>query len=126
WNDGLNPALAGQISSQVSDVRDLMSTLLTLAGTEYPTEWTDLSGTTYKTSPLLTDNLADFLTTGATIDGRELGWEHEGNRAFRSGDWKLVSSNFGSTQGGAGINEWELYNLAADPTEVSDLADNAL
>ncbi|QDU58384.1 sulfatase-like hydrolase/transferase [Aeoliella mucimassa] len=125
WNNGLNASLAGQISTQVSDVRDLMPTLLALTGNEYPDEWTDLSGTTYQTQPLLTESLADFLTTGASLDDRQLGWEHEGNRAFRVGDWKLVSSNFGSTSGGAGINEWELYNLADDPTEVNDLAGNA-
>ena len=39
------------------------------------------------------------------------------------GDWKFVSSNFGSTQGGAGTNEWELYrDLSVDPTESNDLA----
>lgn len=124
WNDGLDPSLAGQISSQVGDVRDLMPTLLALAGTEYPDEWTDLSGTTYETQPLLTESLAEFLTTGTSLNGRELGWQHEGNRAFRYGDWKLVSSNFGSTTGGAGIDEWELYNLADDPTEANDLADD--
>ncbi|MCO6047127.1 arylsulfatase [Aeoliella sp. ICT_H6.2] len=124
WNNGLNPSLAGQISNQVGDVRDLMPTLLALAGTEYPDEWTDLSGETYQTQALLTESLADYLTTGTAVDDRELGWEHEGNRAFRSGDWKLVSSNFGSTTGGAGINEWELYNLADDPTEANDLSDN--
>jgi len=125
WNDGLDPALAGQLSRQVSDVRDLYPTLLELAGVEAPSEWTDLSGTTYKTTGGFSESLASYLTTGQTLDKRELGWEHEGNRAFRVGDWKLVSSNFGSIQpGGAGINEWELYNLAEDPTEVDDLADD--
>lgn len=38
-------------------------------------------------------------------------WEHEGNRAIRSGDWKLVAKE---------NKPWELYNLAADRTELSD------
>ena len=127
WNDGLDSSLAGQISTQVSDVRDLYPTLLALAGVEMPTEWTDLSGQTYSVRPNLGESLADYLTSGTAEGDRELGWEHEGNRAYRLGDWKLVSSNFGSTQpGGAAINEWELYNLADDPTEVDDLADDPL
>jgi arylsulfatase len=44
----------------------------------------------------------------------ELWWQHEGNRAIRVGDWKLVA---------AGVNgPWELYNLATDRTETHDLA----
>ena len=42
-----------------------------------------------------------------------LAWEHEGNRALRSGDWKIVSL--------AG-RPWALYDLANDRTEMNDLA----
>jgi arylsulfatase len=41
-------------------------------------------------------------------------WEHEGNRAVRVGDWKLVA------KGPAG--PWELYALRNDRTEMNDLA----
>jgi len=44
----------------------------------------------------------------------DLWWEHEGNRAIRVGDWKLVASG----QDGP----WELYDLATDRTETRDLA----
>ena len=51
---------------------------------------------------------------GKKRQGHEfLAWEHEGNRALRQGDWKLVSRNPGG---------WELYNIAADRTETNDLA----
>ena len=39
-------------------------------------------------------------------------WEHEGGRAVRAGDWKLVAE-----QG----DSWELYNLGTDRTEQHDL-----
>ena len=42
-----------------------------------------------------------------------LAWEHEGNRAIRDGDLKLVASYKG---------EWELYDLANDRTETRNLA----
>lgn len=45
---------------------------------------------------------------------RELWWLHEGNRAFRQGDWKLVAAK---------DEPWELYDLAKDRPETHDLAD---
>jgi arylsulfatase A-like enzyme len=43
-----------------------------------------------------------------------LWWEHEGNRAIRVGDWKLVALAKG---------EWELYDLARDRGEAQNLAE---
>ena len=40
-----------------------------------------------------------------------LWWLHEGNRAIRVGDWKLVSS-------ARPDGRWELYNLASDRGET--------
>ena len=42
-------------------------------------------------------------------------WEHEGNRAIRDGKWKLVARGW--------KDEWHLFNLETDPTELTDLAD---
>jgi arylsulfatase len=44
---------------------------------------------------------------------RELWWAHEGNRAVRVGDWKLVAAK---------DDAWELYNLAEDRSETRNLA----
>ena len=41
-------------------------------------------------------------------------WEHEGNRAIRVGDWKLVA------KGAKGA--WELYNIAQDRSEQDNRA----
>jgi arylsulfatase len=48
------------------------------------------------------------------IEREFLAWEHEGNAAIRMGDWKLVRRGAAAP--------WELYNLAIDRTEMSDLA----
>ena len=40
-------------------------------------------------------------------------WEHEGNRAIRVGDWKLVSK-YGKP--------WELFDLTTDRVEANDVA----
>ena len=41
-------------------------------------------------------------------------WEHEGNRAIRDGQWKLVAKE---------NQPWELYDMTADRTEMHTLAD---
>ena len=43
----------------------------------------------------------------------ELWWLHEGHRALRQGDWKLVAAKG---------DQWELFNLSKDRTETRDLA----
>ncbi len=54
-----------------------------------------------------------FARDGALRHG-ELWWQHEGNRAIRVGDWKLVAAG--------NDGPWELYNLVNDRTETHDLA----
>jgi arylsulfatase A-like enzyme len=51
---------------------------------------------------------------GKALEREAIYWEHEGNRAVRMGDWKLVA------KGSKG--PWELYNLGADRSETRDLA----
>ena len=51
---------------------------------------------------------------GKPIQREAIYWEHEGNRAIRVGDYKLVAK-------GARGN-WELYNIAKDRSEQRDLS----
>ena len=44
---------------------------------------------------------------------RTLYWEHEGNRAVRKGDYKLVAMH---------DTPWELYNMTKDRSELKDLS----
>jgi len=58
-----------------------------------------------------------------------LWWLHEGSRAIRVGDWKLVAAS-PSLRGRGGANaqdeqkpgSWELFNLAEDRAETNNLA----
>jgi arylsulfatase len=43
-----------------------------------------------------------------------LWWQHEGNRALRVGDWKIVAAGEKSA--------WELYDLRTDRGESQNLA----
>jgi arylsulfatase len=98
WPAGLGTT-PGALSHAPGHVVDLMPTLLELAGVSHPRE-------------LRGESLVPVLEGGARQRG-PLFWEHQGNRALRQGRWKLVSR----WRGG-----WELYDLEADRTELSDLA----
>ena len=56
---------------------------------------------------------------GKKIKRDTLYWEHEGNRAIRIKDWKLVSRG---KPVAPYIGQWKLYNLKKDRTERIDLA----
>ena len=51
---------------------------------------------------------------GNTLDKRDLYFEHYGKAAIRSGKWKLVHSG--------NDDNWELYDLEVDRTELNDLS----
>ncbi|MBI2823598.1 MAG: arylsulfatase [Planctomycetia bacterium] len=105
WPAGIKAR--GDLSRAVGHVIDLMPTMLELAGAAYPAS---LDGR--QLLPLSGRSLAPALR-GEKLGARTLAWEHEGNRGIRVGDWKLVASFRG---------DWELYDLAGDPTETSNLA----
>ena len=79
-----------------------MATCLDLAGVGYPEDKTPLEGR----------SLVPLFGDGA-IDREALYWEHEGNRAIRVGDWKLVALHG---------KPWELYDLSRDRSEQHDLS----
>jgi arylsulfatase len=60
--------------------------------------------------------------TNQSIQRDYIFWEHEGNRAIRVNNWKLVSR---ATTNKKFLPEderaWELYNLTNDPTETNNL-----
>ena len=106
---------AGSINNGLMHVADLMPTLLELAGTSYPS--------TYKgkdVPPALGKSWVPMLasqTESPRTDRDVLGWELFGNRAIRQGNWKL-RWEFKPL----GRGDWELFDLAADPGELHDLA----
>ena len=91
---------------------DIMASCLHASGAEYPSEYNGNAITPLEGKSLLPD-----ITEEAAIERDALYWEHEGNRAVRSGKWKLVSKWSAPEK-----NRWELYDLEADRTETNDLA----
>jgi arylsulfatase A-like enzyme len=89
-------------------VIDIVPTVLELAGIEKPKEW---KGEPLPPAP--GKSLVPAFAKDVTIARDSLWWLHEGHRAVRVGDWKLVALN----------NEpWELYDLRTDRAEQNNLA----
>ncbi len=100
-------AARGQLAREPGHVIDLLPTFLELAGTKYPEQFKARALT-----PLPGKSLLPTLQ-GKPLGERTLAWEHEGHRAVRVGDWKLVASFRAS---------WELYDLSRDRAELKNLA----
>ena len=88
---------------------DVMPTFAELAGAAYPGEF---NGNAIQ--PVEGESFLPALQGAEWRRENPLYWEHEGNRAVRIGDWKLVSKHPG---------DWELYNMIEDRTELSDLSE---
>ncbi len=99
----------GELESTPGHLIDLMATAVAVADANYPK--TFHHGETIK--PMEGKSLVPaFLGQG--IEREAIYWEHEGNRAIRRGDYKLVA------KGARG--PWELYNIANDRSEQNDLS----
>lgn len=107
--------LAGTIDHDFAHVMDIMPTFMELAGLTMP------KGASYKgrNNPA-PQGVSMLRLLGEDVhNDRAVGWELIGRSAVRKGDWKirLMEPPYGP-------GEWELFNLAADPTETTDLADS--
>lgn len=92
----------GELESTPGHLIDLMATAVDLSKTTYPANVKPMEGR----------SLVPLFTSGK-IEREALYWEHEGNRAVRMGDWKLVAEH---------AKPWELYNIAKDRSEQHDLS----
>jgi arylsulfatase len=113
WPDGV--ADKGAIFNNPAHIIDINATLLDIAGANYPTTF---KGKDIK--PAEGESFANVLKGQDWKRDQPIAWEHEGNRAVRIGDWKLVSE-IGDPSDPNSKADWELYNISADRTELNDL-----
>ncbi len=105
WPDAIKAA--GELRHQPGQLPDIMATCLEVSGATYPEE--------HKGNSILP---LEGTSLVPVFDGKDNGkgvlyWEHEGNRAVRQENWKLVCKF---------PRDWELYDIATDRTEMNDLA----
>ena len=99
WPDGLK-VKAGAIIHDPSHIIDLLPTAIAVSGAEY-TSTLSLPGV----------DLINQLNNGGAE--RTLFFEHQGHRAVREGNWKLVAFD---------DKPWELYDFSVDRAELNDLS----
>lgn len=106
WPAGISAR--GELRHTPGHMIDIVPTVLELAGGQKPASW---KGEPIPPSP--GKSLAPALHADVRIPRESLWWLHEGNRAIRVGDWKLVAAKG---------DPWSLYDLTTDRAESQDLA----
>ncbi len=106
WPAGIRAG--GQLRRTPAHVIDIVPTILEVVGVEKPATWKD-----EPIPPAPGRSLVATLNQDVTIDRECLWWLHEGHRAVRAGDWKLVAARG---------DPWELYDLRTDRAESRNLA----
>ena len=107
WPRGI--AGHGELRHTPAHIVDLVPTFLAAAGGKVPATWAD-----QPVPPAPGHSLLPLFTQDGTVTHSNLWWLHEGNRALRAGNWKIVAAGESSP--------WELYDLTTDRAEAHDLA----
>lgn len=101
WPQGI--AARGEIRREPGHVIDLVPTFLELAGASFHPDAPATPG----------QSLTPLFAADHSVSRDAIWWFHDGHKAIRVGDWKAVTP----------IGEpWELYDLATDRDESTDLA----
>ena len=98
----------GSLHHDRAHIIDLHATVLDAAGVAHPDKFQG-----HDVLPLEGKSLVPAFENQPRELHETIFWEHQGNRAVRQGDFKLVSQI---------PDTWELYDLAADRTEMHNLA----
>lgn len=106
WPAGIKAQ--GEIRTNPGHLVDLVPTLLDITGGKIPAKVSGLD-----VPPLQGKSLVPAFKKDNRVKHNFLWWNHEGNRAIRMGDWKLVADH---------NHPWELYDIRRDRSETQNLA----
>lgn len=112
----------GTFRSAPTHLIDIMATCVDVSGGTYPMN--------YNNQPIQPMEGKSLLPAFANqdLEREAIYWEHEGNRAVRMGKWKLVSkaskkhSYAWDKMDELAIENWELFDMEKDRTEMYDVA----
>jgi arylsulfatase A-like enzyme len=108
WPKGIKAK--NEFRNQPSHLIDIMATCIDVAGTQYPETFHNNSITPMEGISLTT------AFKNKELENRPIFWEHEGNKAVRYGNFKLVAMYKEGSE-----YDWELYNLESDRSETVNL-----
>jgi len=106
WPAGLKAH--GELRTDPGHLIDLVPTVLELTGGKQPATVAGLP-----VPPLQGQSLVPDFARDGLVKHDFLWWNHQGNRAIRIGDWKLVADH---------QKPWEIYDLSQDRSETKNLA----
>jgi arylsulfatase len=109
WPQGIATLRRGKLEAQPAHLIDIMATCVDLAQAKYPQQYNSQT-----IQPPEGVSLRPAFNGESLQRNRPLFWEHEGNRAVRQGQWKLVAKH---------NQDWELYDIEVDRSELHDLAE---
>lgn len=109
WPNGIDRGMRTKILDQPIHIIDIMPTLLSLTSSDYPRVFNE-----NHIFPMEGKSLVPLIK-GNMKWSREkpIFWEHEGKCGMREGDWKITKIF---------KENWELYNIKTDRTEIKNLA----
>ncbi|MDT8389418.1 MAG: arylsulfatase [Lentisphaeria bacterium] len=113
WPNGIQAR--GELRHTPGHCVDFLPTILDLAGID-PADIPQAEGA----PPLPGRSLAPTFQADGSLDRDHIYFHHEGNRALRVGDWKVVNESL--VNRGTEDDPWALYDLATDRCEMVDLA----
>ncbi len=99
----------GVLRTNTGHVVDLLPTVVELAGGEFMP-----ANDTIDIPEWHGKSLVPVFTRDQSVDRDHIYFSHDGNRALRKGDWKIVSAKTDQ--------EWFLYDMATDRAEEEDLS----
>jgi arylsulfatase len=106
WPNGI--AARGQLRDNPGHLIDLAPTILDLAGARWPQ-----TAGGHPVPPPPGRSLAPVFRRDGSVKHNYFWWLHDGNRAIRIGDWKLVADH---------QKPFELYDMRTDRSESHNLA----
>lgn len=106
WPKGI--PIKNELRQEPGHLIDIMATCIDVAGATYPIN--------FKQHPITPPEGKSLVPAfeNRSLNRKFIFWEHEGNRALRMENWKIVSKGFQSP--------WELYDMNTDRAELNDLS----